>query len=135
MKKDKVCGEGGGEGGREGGREGERERRRERLIPWFVLQEYSLAPNIMAMPGVSSRFNQLALLIPSEFLEEETPHARAKVIPKFIKMSGRVHKIINGIIILYYYYGGYGFVIHNIDLSCSAIRLLASVIRFATTIL
>ena len=66
-----------------------REKERERWILWFVpyLQKYSLAPNIMAM--VSS-FNQLALLIPSEILEEQTPHARAKVISNFIKVSGRV---------------------------------------------
>ena len=53
-----------------------------RLVPHSSLQKYSLAPNIMAM--VSS-FNQLALLIPSEILEEQTPHARAKIISSFIK--------------------------------------------------
>ena len=73
MKKDKVCCM-------------VREREREMLsfISRSSLQKYSLAPNIMAM--VSS-FNQLALLIPSEILQEQTPHARAKVISNFIKVS------------------------------------------------
>ena len=72
MKKDKVC-------------YMVRERERDaKFYPRSSLQKYSLAPNIMAM--VSS-FNQLALLIPSEILEEQTPHARAKVISSFIKVS------------------------------------------------
>ena len=33
-----------------------------------------------------SSFNQLALLVPSEILEEGTPQARAKVISTFIKV-------------------------------------------------
>ena len=107
MKKDKVCGGGEweGESWREGG---ERERERDNLILWFVphLQKYSLAPNIMAM--VSS-FNQLALLIPSEILEEQTPHARAKVISNFIKVSGRLSQRL----LMDNNYGSYGFVIHN----------------------
>ena len=69
-------------------REREREKReRSRFIPHIFLQKYSLAPNIMAM--VSS-FNQLALLIPSEILEEQTPQARAKVISNFIKVGEQV---------------------------------------------
>ena len=64
--------------------ESERERERDDDNSQISLQKYSLAPNIMAM--VSS-FNQLALLIPSEILEEQTPHARAKVISSFIKVG------------------------------------------------
>ena len=41
------------------------------------------APNIMAM--VKS-FNNVALLVPTEILEEATPHARAKVISTYIKV-------------------------------------------------
>ena len=60
----------------------------------FVLpvQKYSLAPNIMAMVEA---FNQLALLIPSEILEERTPQARAKVISTFIKVCGWERRLNN----------------------------------------
>ena len=44
------------------------------------------APNVMAM--VKS-FNQLALLVPTEILEETTPQGRAKVISKYIKVRER----------------------------------------------
>ncbi len=43
-----------------------------------------LAPNIMAM--VRS-FNQVALLIPSEILEEKTPQSRAKIITTYIQVG------------------------------------------------
>ena len=77
-----------------------RERERERepasqglslILSSCFLQKYSLAPNIMAM--VSS-FNQLALVIPSEILEEQTPHARAKVISNYIKVSVQVSNTV-----------------------------------------
>ena len=42
------------------------------------------APNIMAM--VKS-FNNVALLVPTEILEEETPQARAKVVIAYIKVE------------------------------------------------
>ena len=42
-----------------------------------------LAPNVMAM--VQS-FNRLALLVPTEILEETTPQARSKVITSFIQV-------------------------------------------------
>ena len=42
-----------------------------------------IAPNVMAM--VKS-FNRLALLVPTEILEETTPLGRAKVISKYIKV-------------------------------------------------
>ena len=42
-----------------------------------------LAPNVMAM--VQS-FNRLALLVPTEILEEKTPQARSKVITSFIQV-------------------------------------------------
>ena len=42
-----------------------------------------LAPNVMAM--VQS-FNRLALLVPTEILEEATPQARSKVITSFIQV-------------------------------------------------
>ena len=44
----------------------------------------SLAPNVIAM---IQSFNQLALLVPSEILEETTPQARAKVITSYIQVS------------------------------------------------
>ena len=81
--------EGGSGRGRERGRGREGRRILKEMDPVVCrvphLQKYSLAPNIMAM--VSS-FNQLAILIPSEILEEQTPHARAKVISNFIKVNG-----------------------------------------------
>ena len=43
-----------------------------------------LAPNVMAM--VQS-FNRLALLVPTEILEEKTPQARSKVITAYIRVS------------------------------------------------
>ena len=49
----------------------------------FVSQDV-LAPNVMAMVRA---FNQLALLVPSEILEEKTPQARAKVISNYIQVS------------------------------------------------
>ena len=53
----------------------------------------SLAPNVIAM---IRSFNQLALLVPSEILEETTPQARAKVITSYIQ----VYKTIIIIIII-----------------------------------
>ncbi|XP_064400571.1 uncharacterized protein LOC135346767 isoform X2 [Halichondria panicea] len=47
-----------------------------------------LAPNVMAM--VRS-FNQLALLIPSEILEEKTPQGRAKVITTYIQIASKLY--------------------------------------------
>lgn len=49
------------------------------------MQKEQLAPNIMVM--VRS-FNRVALLVPTEILEEETPQARAKVISAYIKVMG-----------------------------------------------
>ena len=43
----------------------------------------SLAPNVIAM---IRSFNQLALLVPSEILEETTPQARTKVITSYIQV-------------------------------------------------
>ena len=51
---------------------------------WHVVQD-DIAPNVMAM--VKS-FNRLALLVPTEILEETTPQGRAKVISKYIKVRG-----------------------------------------------
>lgn len=50
-----------------------------------VMQKNELAPNVMAM--VQS-FNRLALLVPTEILEERTPQARSKVIVTFIQVRG-----------------------------------------------
>ena len=46
----------------------------------------SLAPNVIAM---IRSFNQLALLVPSEILEETTPQARAKVITSYIQVRSQ----------------------------------------------
>ena len=46
-------------------------------------QKDELAPNVMAM--VQS-FNRLALLVPTEILEEATPQARSKIITSFIQV-------------------------------------------------
>jgi hypothetical protein len=91
-----------------------RERDSDGSCDLYFLQKYSLAPNIMAM--VSS-FNQLALLIPSEILEEQTPHLRAKVISNFIKVGERVsqNQTCSGVI---NNYGGYGFFLYIIDFIC-----------------
>ena len=50
-------------------------------------QKDELAPNVMAM--VQS-FNRLALLVPTEILEEKTPQARSKVITSFIQVREEV---------------------------------------------
>ena len=34
-------------------------------------------------------------IIPSEILEEQTPHARVKVISNFLKVSGRVSQKVD----------------------------------------
>ena len=49
----------------------------------FLLQE-AVSPNVLAM---IKAFNQLALLVPTEILAEDTPKSRAKVIEAFIKVS------------------------------------------------
>lgn len=48
-----------------------------------MILQGDIAPNVMAM--VKS-FNRLALLVPTEILEETTPQDRAKVISKYIKV-------------------------------------------------
>lgn len=48
----------------------------------FLLQE-TRAPNVMKMVH---EFNRLALLVPTEILEEKTASARAKVIACFIQV-------------------------------------------------
>ena len=52
-----------------------------------ISQKDELAPNVMAM--VQS-FNRLALLVPTEILEEKTPQARSKVITSFIQVREEV---------------------------------------------
>ena len=47
------------------------------------LQKDQLAPNVLSMVRAS---NELALMVPSEILEETTTHGRAKVISSFIKV-------------------------------------------------
>ena len=51
----------------------------------LLMQKNELAPNVMAM--VQS-FNRLALLVPTEILEERTPQTRSKVIATFIQVRG-----------------------------------------------
>ena len=53
------------------------------LVLCNMSQKDELAPNVMAM--VQS-FNRLALLVPTEILEEKTPQARSKVITSFIQV-------------------------------------------------
>ena len=48
----------------------------------FLLQE-TRAPNVMKMV---QEFNRLALLVPTEVLEEKTASARAKVITCYIQV-------------------------------------------------
>ena len=48
----------------------------------FLLQE-TRAPNVMKMV---QEFNRLALLVPTEILEEKTASTRAKVIACFIQV-------------------------------------------------
>ena len=50
----------------------------------LLLQKHELAPNVMAMVGA---FNRVALLVPTEILQETTPQARAKVISVFIQVG------------------------------------------------
>ena len=56
------------------------------LYYYFTHVQDLLAPNVIAM---IQSFNQLALLVPSEILEETTPQARAKVITSYIQVSYR----------------------------------------------
>ena len=49
----------------------------------FVDTQYTRAPNIMAMIRVS---NELAMLVPTEVLNEQTPTAMARCISAFIKV-------------------------------------------------
>lgn len=51
-----------------------------------------IAPNVMAM--VRS-FNRIALLVPTEILEEAMPQGRAKVISKYIKIAMKCYKLKN----------------------------------------
>ena len=46
-------------------------------------QKSELAPNVLAM---IQTFNQLAQMVPTEVLEEETTQQRAKVISAYIKV-------------------------------------------------
>ena len=78
---------------KEGGT-GEREREREResgdneqhphIMIAFILQKDQLAPNVLSMVRAS---NELAMMVPSEILEETTTHGRAKVISSYIKVN------------------------------------------------
>ena len=86
-------GEGDGERERERERgEGKRERERERIKFMLMFencmspssQKEQLASNVLAMVRTS---NELAMMIPSEILEETTTHGRAKVICSYIKVS------------------------------------------------
>ena len=54
------------------------------LLSIFIVVQDVLAPNVMAMVRA---FNQLALLVPTEILEEKTPQGRAKVISNYIQVS------------------------------------------------
>lgn len=54
------------------------------------MQKEILSPNIMTM--VRS-FNRVALLVPTEILDELTPAARAKVISTYIKVSVCVYML------------------------------------------
>ena len=54
------------------------------MLYYYTHVQDSLAPNVIAM---IQSFNQLALLVPSEILEETTPQARAKVITSYIQVS------------------------------------------------
>ena len=56
----------------------------ENYIYMLLLQKHELAPNVMAMVGA---FNRVALLVPTEILQETTPQARAKVISVFIQVG------------------------------------------------
>lgn len=46
-------------------------------------QKEQLAPNVLTMVRTS---NELAMMVPTEILEETTTHGRAKVISSFIKV-------------------------------------------------
>ena len=48
------------------------------------MQKEQLAPNVLSMVRTS---NELAMMVPSEILEETTTHGRAKVISSFIKVE------------------------------------------------
>ena len=50
----------------------------------FILQKDQLAPNVLSMVRAS---NELAMMVPSEILEETTTHGRAKVISSYIKVN------------------------------------------------
>ena len=50
----------------------------------LVLLQETRAPNVMKMV---KEFNRLALLVPTEILEEKTPSGRAKVIACYIQVK------------------------------------------------
>jgi son of sevenless-like protein len=55
-------------------------------------EKEKLAPNVLAM--VQS-FNQLALLVPTEILSEETHQQRAKVISAYIQIASKCYCLKN----------------------------------------
>lgn len=54
------------------------------IIVSLNMQKDQLAPNVLSMVRAS---NELAMMVPSEILEETTTHGRAKVISSYIKVG------------------------------------------------